>query len=110
MTDDARYLIETFRKQYDMFIELMKDKRLRRDKFDRYSYSSYAIKLLLQDVDECTSYKDVSLIRQLIMLHAEMYASFISGREKYNKEPKMCFKCGYKAMKYFYNITEGYRE
>ncbi len=110
MTEDARYLIDTFTKQYDMFIELMKDKRVRRDKFDRYSYSSYAIKLLLNDIDECTSYKDVSLIRQLVMLHAEMYASFISGSKKNNKEPRKSFMCGYKAMKYFYNLTEVYKE
>ncbi len=110
MTEDAKYLIDLFTKQYNMFMEGMKDKRLRRDKFDRYSYSSHAIKLLLNDIDECTSYKDVSLIRQLVRLHAEMYVSFIHQATKNNREPRKSFVVAYKAMKYFYNLTEVYIE
>lgn len=110
MTDDASYLMETFERQYLMFIENMKDRRLRRDKFDRYSYSSHAIKLLLNDVRECTSYKDVSLIRQLIRLHIEMYVTFINEAIRYGKEPHLSFTIACKAMKYLYALTEGYVE
>lgn len=110
MTDDASYLMETFERQYLMFIENMKDRRLRRDKFDRYSYSSHAINLLLNDLRECTSYKDVSLIRQLIRLHMEMYVTFINEAIRYGKEPHLSFTVAYKAMKYFYALTEGYIE
>ena len=110
MSDDAKCVLELFEIHLEMLEDLITDKNVRRDKFDRYSYSSHAINLLLNDLRECTSYKDVSLIRQLIRLHMEMYVTFINDAIRYGKEPHLSFTVAYKAMKYFYALTEGYVE
>lgn len=104
MTDDAKYLLDLFVIQYDMFKESMLDKNLRYDKFDRYSYSASAIKLVINDIEECTSYKDVSLIRQILRLHIEMYENFLNNSEHKHE----CFEYAMKALNYLYSLTEGY--
>lgn len=104
MTDDARYLLDTFTKQFDMFKELMKDKMVRRDKFDRYSYSATAISLVISDIKECTSYKDVALIRQILRLHLDLYEGFIRHAEHKHK----AYECALKAIMYLYSLTEVY--
>lgn len=104
MSDDARYLIDLFEMQYEMFKKSMLDKQLRNDKFDRYSYSATAIELILNDIRECTSYKDVSLIRQIITLHLEMYDTYL----KRSKEAPKRFTYAFKATNYLYSLTGGY--
>ena len=104
MSNDAQYLIDMFNKQLDMFSKLMHDKGLRRDKLDKYSYSSTAIRWVLNDIKECTSYIDVAHIRQILGLHMDMYESFKAHSEHEHKN----FDCEMKAIMYLYSLTEVY--
>lgn len=106
MSSDAAYLIDMFTIQYEMFKKSMLDRGLRWDKFDRYSYSATAIEMLLEDLKaaEDTSYVDVSLIRQIIRLHIEMYESYIHKQRGNSKR----FEYALKSVNYLYSLTGGY--
>ena len=58
----------------------------------------------LDDIYECTSYKDISLIRQILRLHEEFYSSVVDNREK----PQRLFVCALNATRYLYSLTGGY--
>ena len=104
MSDDAKCVLELFEIHLEMLEELITDKNVRRDKFDRYSYSITAIRSILDDIHECTSYIDISLIRQILRLHEEFYASVVDNREK----PQRLFVCALNATRYLYSITGGF--
>ena len=74
MSEDAKQVLELFENHLSMLKGFITDKNVRRDKFDRYSYSITAIRSILNDIYECTSYKDISLIRQILRLHEEFYS------------------------------------
>ena len=104
MSEDAKQVLELFENHLSMLEGFITDKNVRRDKFDRYSYSITAIRSILNDIYECTSYKDVSLIRQILRLHEEFYSSVVDNREK----PQRLFVCALNATRYLYSLTGGY--
>ena len=89
MSEDAKHVLELFENHLSMLKEFTTDKNVRRDKFDRYSYTITAIGSILNDIYECTSYIDISLIRQILRLHEEFYYSDVDNRE----QPQRIFVC-----------------
>lgn len=104
MSEDAKQVLELFENHLSMLEELITDKNLRRDKFDRYSYSITAIRSILTDIYECTSYIDISLIRQILRLYEEFYSGVVDNREK----PHRLYVCSLNATRYLYSLTGGY--
>lgn len=104
MSEDAKQVLELFENHLAMLEKLITDKNVRRDKFDRYSYSITAIRSILSDIYECTSYRDVSLIRQILRLHEEFYSSVVDNRDN----PQRLFVCALNATRYLYSLTGGY--
>ena len=104
MSEDAKHVLELFENHLNMLEGFITDKNVRRDKFDRYSYSITAIRSILNDIYECTSYIDISLIRQILRLHEEFYSSVVDNREK----PQHLFVCALNATRYLYSLTGGY--
>ena len=104
MSEDAKHVLELFENHLSMLGEFITDKNVRRDKFDRYSYSITAIRSILDDIHECTSYIDISLIRQVLRLHEQFYSSVVNNREK----PQRLFVCALNATRYLYSITGGF--
>ena len=52
MSEDAKQVLELFENHLSMLEGLITDKNVRRDKFDRYSYSITAIRSILNDIYE----------------------------------------------------------
>lgn len=104
MTGDALYLTDMFKMQYDFFKSGMLDKNLRRDKFDRYSYSSWAIKETLDAINAWDGYLCVQTIREILREQIGMYEMFYHANENTQER----YKHALNAVKYLYKLTEGY--
>lgn len=104
MTGDALYLRDMFKMQYDFFKTGMLDKGLRRDKFDRYSYSSWAIKETLDAIDAYCGYVSVQTLREILREQIGIYDMYYRSNENTQER----YKHALNAVKYLYKLTEGY--
>ena len=104
MTSDAIYLYDMFRMQYDFFKTGLLDKGLRRDKIDRYSYSSWAIKETLDVIDTLDDLVTVGVIRNVLREQMTMYDQYYSR----NPNNQMRYKHALNAVKYLFKLTGGF--
>lgn len=104
MTGDALYLFDLFKMQYDFFKTGMLDKGLRRDKFDRYSYSSWAINDTLEAIKAYDGMVSVSVIREILREQISMYDMYYRA----NKKTQERYKHALNAVNYLYKLTGGY--
>lgn len=74
MTSDAMYLIDIFRMQLESLKWQLTDPRIRKERFDKFSYSAWAIQETLDAIDE---YDDgcltVSVIYNILAFQREEY-------------------------------------
>lgn len=104
MTGDALYLVDLFKMQYDFFKSGMLDKGLRRDKFDRYSYSSWAINDTIEAIKTYDGMVCVSVIREILREQISIYEMYYRSNEKTQER----YKHALNAVNYLYKLTGGY--
>lgn len=104
MTSDAFYLYDLFKMQYEFFKKSLTDRGLRRDKIDRYSYSSWAIKDTIDAIDSWDGMVSVGVIRGILRDQMSMYDRYYNS----NPDKQMRYKHALNAVCYLYKLTEGY--
>lgn len=104
MSDDAKWLLDLFKMQLEVLKNEMLDDRIRRDRFDKLSYSSWAITETLLIVNEYSGYICVSILREILNMQ---YYDYITYYEK-NKKQHVRYKYASEIIKNLLNLTEGY--
>ena len=106
MSDDAAWLLDLFKMQLEVLKDEMLDDRMRKDRLDKLSYSSWAISETLLAVDEYSEYGYicVSVIREVLNMQYYDYKSYYER----NKERHIRYKYASEIIKNLLNLTEGY--
>ena len=76
MNNDAKWVIEMFQLQLAVLRKELSNPRIKRDKFDKYSYSSWAIVETLLAIDDYSGYVTVGLIREILTMQLSDYDSY----------------------------------
>lgn len=57
----------------------MRAEKLKKSLVDKYSHMAWAIENFLFNLYDCSNHMDISVIRTLIMIHADEYAKYIDN-------------------------------
>lgn len=105
MTNDALYLIDLFSMQRDIIKTDLRDKRIRRDKFDRYSYRAWAIQETLDAIAEYDEgILSVCVIRNILKYQMEEYDKWYRENKTNNEK----FLHAFNIVKELYKLTGGW--
>lgn len=104
MSEDAKFLLETFKRQYSAIKDTLTSRRRHIDDFDRLSFHAWAIGEVVKIIEDCTMYISVHEIRCILDESYVMYMGF------YDENPKqhLKFKHAADAVKKLYKLTEGF--
>lgn len=88
MTNDAKWIIEIFQLQIASLRKELTNPRLRPDKFDKYSYSSWAVVETLLAIDDYSGYITVGTIKEILDMQLVDYEHYYNS----NKELHIKYK------------------
>jgi len=86
MSDDVLWFIDIFQMQLGSLRVAMADKKVRRDKFDKFSYCSWAITETLLIVNDYSGYIDINVIREILTMQLEDYMKYSSDVKESNEK------------------------
>lgn len=106
MNDDAMYVIDLLNIQRDVLRKALTDKQIRRDKFDRFSYSAWVIEETLETIAQYGSkqYISVGVIRELLKEQARDYDKYC----KSNKDNTIRYQSAVDMTEYLLQLTGGF--
>lgn len=106
MSEDALWLVDLFQMQLGSLRGELSDPRIRRDKFDKFSYSAWAITETMLSIDDYSGFVEASTIREILKMQFHDYTNYyINSR---NKELSIKYKYAADMVEYLYTLTEGY--
>ncbi len=104
MNNDAKWIIEIFQLQLAALRKELSNPKIRRDKFDKYSYSSWAIVETLLAIDDYSGYVTVGLIREILTLQLLDYESYYNR----NKERHIKYKYAHDMIENLLELIGGW--
>lgn len=106
MNDDASYILDLLAMQRDSLKRALLDKRIRREKFDRFSYSAWAIQETLDAVEQYGSYHyiTVSVIVNILQNQERDYCRYY----EYNNDKQQRYGYALDTISQVLKITGGY--
>ena len=107
MSDDARYLIDTFMRQYGAIKETLTNRRRHIDDFDRLSFHAWAIGEAINNITELVFTSKYIGVREIRYVLDEMYTMY-TGFYDVNPKIHLKFKYAADAIEKLYKLTEGY--
>lgn len=107
MSDDARYLIDTFMRQYGAIKETLTSRRRHIDDFDRLSFHAWAIGEAINNITELVFTSKYIGVREIRYVLDEMHAMYM-GFYDINPKIHLKFKYAADAIEKLYKLTEGY--
>ena len=104
MSEDAIYFLDLFKLQLGSLREELLDPRIRPDKFDRFSYSAWAIEETIKAINDIRGYVSVGLIRYVLHEQMDAYHEYYSNNFKTQERYMHAFD----TVEYLFNLTGGY--
>lgn len=104
MSNDAIWVMDLFQMQLGAIRTELKDKKIKRDKFDKFSYSSWAICETLRCIGDYTGYISVGLIREILKMQLYDYEKYYND----NPEKHLRYKYAAEMIESLLNLTGGY--
>lgn len=106
MTDDAEYILDLFRVQLNSFAAELVNTNIRRERFDKFSYSSWAIQETVNAISdyEKFGYVSVSVIRSILKEQQRSYEMWYNS----NMERHIRYKYALETVEYLLRLTGGY--
>ena len=104
MNNDAMWIIEVFQMQLGALRNELENKRLKRDKFDKYSYGAWAITETFLAIDDYSGYVTVGLIREILQMQLIDYTCYY----KNNKERHIRYKYAAEMIENLMELTGGW--
>lgn len=98
------WLMELLQMQLEALKDALTNVRLRRDRFDKFSYSSWAITETLLAIDDYSGYVCVGTIREILTMQLHDYKSYYNR----NKEKNIKYMYAAEIIEYLLTLTEGY--
>lgn len=82
MSNDALWLIELFKIQSDILKTELSNPRIRREKFDKFSYSAWAISETLLIIGDYSGYVGVGFIREVLKMQIYDYEKYYNDNQE----------------------------
>ncbi|MPM43215.1 hypothetical protein SDC9_89888 [bioreactor metagenome] len=104
MSNDALWLIDLFRIQIDCYRDELVNTRIKREKFNRFSYSAWAITETLLAIENYEGYVCVGTIREILKMQLYDYKKYSKGRSEIHQN----YLYAAEVIEYLLTLTDGY--
>lgn len=86
LSEEALWLLDLFKMQYNSLKDSMTSKKMRRDTFDKLSYSAWAVSESIRAINQVTGWVDEYTIAEILQIQLDHYIRFgCSDKECHKK-------------------------
>lgn len=86
MSEEALWLLDLFKMQYNSLKDSMTSKKIRRETFDKLSYSAWAVSESIQAINDWTGWVDEYIIAEILQVQLDHYIRFGSSDKECHKK------------------------
>lgn len=104
MSNDALWLIDLFQMQLGCYRSELTNVRIKREKFNKFSYSAWAITETLLAIDSYEGYVCVGTIREILKMQLHDYMRYSKGRNEIHQN----YLYAAEIIEYLLTLTDGY--
>ena len=76
LSEEALWLLDLFKMQYNSLKDSMTSKKIRRETFDKLSYSAWAVSESIRAINDWTGWVDEYIIAEILQIQLDHYIRF----------------------------------
>lgn len=104
VSKDAMWILDLLQMQIVSLRTEMDNKRIRRDRFDKFTYQDWAITETLLAIGDYSGFVDACLIKEILRMQLEDYNKYYNS----NRDMHIKYKYAAEMIEYLLILTEVY--